>query len=72
MAVIAESDSVPDPSNRQMAALSVRYENADGRQRDQAITLTRDAGEWRFIVTGTAVEDYTRQLTEAAAPTPAN
>jgi hypothetical protein len=67
MAVIPLSESDPDPSNRQLALLRVHYENFDGRQRDQPIILTRDSGGWRFIVTGTAVEDYTRELTGAAA-----
>ncbi len=72
MAVISPSESGPDPSNRQTALLRVRYENADGRQRDQSILLTRDSGGWRFIVTGPDVEAYTKPLTGAAAPAPAN
>jgi hypothetical protein len=72
MAVVAQSESDPNPSDRQIAVLRVRYENTEGQQRDQAITLTRDAGEWRFIVTGTAVVDYTQMLTGAVAPTPAS
>jgi len=72
MAVISQTESDPDLSSRQTAVLRVRYENTDGLQRDQAITLTRVAGEWRFVVTGTAVADYTQMLTGATAPMPAN
>ena len=72
MAVVSQSQSSPDPSNRQAALLRVRYENADGQQRDQSVLLARDAGEWRFIVTGSAVVDYTQMLTGAAAPMPAS
>jgi hypothetical protein len=70
MAVVAQSESDPSSSTRQMAVLRIRYADAGGQQKDQPIMLTRDAGGWRFIVTGTAVVDYTRELTGAAAPAP--
>jgi hypothetical protein len=68
MAVVSQSEIDPGSSNRKTAVLRVRYENADGPQKDVAIFLTRDAGDWRFIVTGPAVVDYTKPLTAAAAP----
>ena len=72
MAVVSQSESDPGSSSRQTAVLDVRYENTDGQQRVQPILLIRDAGEWRFIVTGSAVVDYTQMLTGAAAPMPAS
>ena len=68
IAVVTQSEFDSSSSSRKSAVVRVRYENANGLQKDQPIILTRNTGEWRFIVTGPAVEAYTQPRTEAAAP----